>query len=736
MDGFAYLPGDEPENPGPLARYLPLAADGTATAFLALHSRPGDWVLDPFGASPRTCLEMARLGFRVLVAVNNPVTRFLLETTANPASQAEMRAALADLAAARKGDERLETHLQSLYLTECTKCHRQVPTEAFVWERESGELTGRIMRCSCGDNGEYPATEEDRARAAGFAATDGMHRARALERVAAANDPDRIHVKEALECYLPRSVYGLITIINKMESMSLPPERRRCLLALVLTACDEASALWPHPAERPRPKQLTIPPRYLEKNVWLALERSVETWAASGQGIQAVTWPTLPAETGGICLFDGPMRELALQLKEFTPGVVVTVLPRPNQAFWTLSALWTGWLWGHEAAAPFKSVLHRQRYDWNWHANAIHSALKNMADHLPLNAPFFAIVPEAEPPFLSAALVAVAGSGFELAGLALRTRHDPVQILWQKRAFSHTEKEPAVIDAEAVSQAIISFLQERGEPAPLLHLHAAGLAAMAENQSLSWQDEALAPVNAAILNALDGTQFVHHSESKNPETGLWGLSAWDAETESLPDRVEIFIVRYLQKNPVAQLRDIETNLNIELPGLLTPSLGLIRAVLASYASETDGHWSLRPEDHSSNRRADLEGAADSLATLAATLGFNLERKESPHRLILWKDAGQTGYAFYLLASAMAGRILRQNSYPNEQSLLVLPGGRSGLLSYKLDRDPGLRSLAEGWRILKFRNLRRLAGITDLSRERFEKELSGDPIEPPEQMKLF
>jgi hypothetical protein len=200
--------------------------------------------------------------------------------------------------------------------------------------------------------------------------------------------------------------------------------------------------------------------------------------------------------------------------------------------------------------------------------------------------------------------------------------------------------------------------------------------------------------------------------------------------------VEIFIVRYLQKNPVAQRRDIETDLNIELPGLLTPSLGLIRAVLASYALETDGRWSLRLEDQSSNRRADLEGAAVSLAALAATLGFNLERKESPHRLILWQDAGQTVYAFYLLASAMAGRILRQNSYPAERSLLVLPGGRSGLLAYKLDRDPGLRYLAEGWRILKFRNLRRLAGITGLSRERFEKELGGDPIEPPEQMKLF
>jgi len=736
MDGFAYLPGNEPENPGPLARYLPLAVDGIATAFLRRHSKPGDWVLDPFGAAPRTDLEMARLGFRVVVAVNNPVTRFLLETAANPPSQADLRAGLAELAAARKGNERLETHLQSLYLTECTKCHRQVPADAFVWKRESLVLEARIHHCSCGDSGEYPATEADQARAASLAATDSLHRSRALERVATPHDPDRINVDEALECYLPRAVYALITIINKLDSFSLPPERRRALLALILTACDEASSLWPHPAERPRPKQLTIPPRFLEKNVWLALERSVEFWCNGGQLVEAMNWPSVPGEAGGLCLFNGPMRDLAPHLKDISLGAVVTVLPRPNQAFWTLSALWTGWLWGREAAAPFKSVLHRRRYDWNWHAAALYATLKNLSEHLPLNAPLFAIVPEPESSFLSAALLAAAGSGFELTGLALRTRHDPAQILWQRRAFSHAEKEPAGIDVEAVRRAMVSTLQERGEPVPLLHLHAAGLAAMADDHSLRWRNEALAQINTPILAALASPEFIHHSESKNPEIGLWGLTDWDAATDSLPDRVEMTIVSILQKKPGMAVVNLVTALNTELPGLLTPSLGLLRAVLASYAVEADGHLSLRPQDSPSSRRTDLETAAQALSTLALRLGVTLQRQESPQRLILWQDSGETIYAFYLLASAIAGRILRQNPYPPERSLLILPGGRAGLLAYKLDRDPALRCVAERWRIVKFRALRRLTEMTGLTREFFEKELSGDPIEPPEQMKLF
>ncbi len=46
-----------------------------------------------------------------------------------------------------------------------------------------------------------------------------------------------------------------------------------------------------------------------------------------------------------------------------------------------------------------------------------------------------------------------------------------------------------------------------------------------------------------------------------------------------------------------------------------------------------------------------------------------------------------------------------------KSFLILPGGRAGLLAYKLERDPALRSMAERWRIVKFRHLRRLAGLS-------------------------
>ena len=110
-----YIPGMIPAEPGPLARFTPPLEDGVISAWLSRHAPAGSWVLDPFGFSSRLVLEAARAGYRVLVTVNNPITRFLLEMSANPPLETDFKAALADLASAKKGEERFGAHLQSLY---------------------------------------------------------------------------------------------------------------------------------------------------------------------------------------------------------------------------------------------------------------------------------------------------------------------------------------------------------------------------------------------------------------------------------------------------------------------------------------------------------------------------------------------------------------------------------------------------------------------------------------------
>src|SRR5215213_4237107 len=119
MDHQPYIPGMSPADPGPLSRFTPPLEEGVVARWLAAHTPGGSWLLDPFGFSPRLVLEAARLGYRVLVTVNNPITRFLLEMAAMPPEESDFKAALADLSVAKKGEERLAAHLQSLYLTKC-----------------------------------------------------------------------------------------------------------------------------------------------------------------------------------------------------------------------------------------------------------------------------------------------------------------------------------------------------------------------------------------------------------------------------------------------------------------------------------------------------------------------------------------------------------------------------------------------------------------------------------------
>jgi hypothetical protein len=320
VNPLAYLPGDSPL-PGPLARYLPPIPHGVATRWLNANvleapvpAESRSWVLDPFGAAPRLAVEAARAGFRVLVAANNPVARFLLEMQANPPPKKELVAALADLGAARKGDERLEPHIRLLYLTQCANCGAELEAEMFLWERNHSAPYAKIYRCAlCKDTGEHPVNEADVARAMQFT-PNSLHHARALERVAGRDDPDRGNVEEALEAYLPRAVYALFTLLNRLDSLAVPAARRRYLQALLLSACDQANTLWPHPVGRVRPRQLTSPPRFRERNIWKALEEALDLWAApleAGLPVLPVTvWPELPPGTGGLCLFEGRLRDL------------------------------------------------------------------------------------------------------------------------------------------------------------------------------------------------------------------------------------------------------------------------------------------------------------------------------------------------------------------------------------------------------------------------------------------
>ncbi len=743
----AYLPGKSPDNPEPLGRYLPPVPEGIIAEWLQSRVPAGSLVLDPFGILPRLDIEAARAGYRVIVATNNPITRFLLELAARPATSSEYRSALAVLATARKGQERLEPHIRSLYLTQCDQCKTEVEAQAILWERDSPTPYARIYICPvCGESDLHPITEKDRARALEFA-NDKLHHARALERVAALDDPDRQNVEEALNTYLPRAVYALFTLINKLESLDLPPERRRLLDGLLLTVFDQANSLWAYPGGRPRPRQLTIPPRFRENNIWLALESSVYELAAQDQSggsmqIAVSTWPEVSVQSGSITIFEGRLRDLANSLQDFDIQAVFGALPRPNQAFWTLSGLWAGWLWGKEAVRPFKSVLRRRRYDWSWHTSALEAVASSLARALKSDVPFLGMIGEVEPGFLSSAAIAMNSADFTIGGIALRADSGQAQVVWlndRKKLLQLSPPDQQL--ANLATQAAVEYLKQRGEPAVYLQIHAAALVSLLNKYNLSAQaindpgqtrthTDMLAKVTSIFESAFTYRAGLlrYAGSDKSLEVGQWWLRDERSENLPLADRIEIELVNHLLQNPGSKLLQIDHTLCNKFPGLLTPNLEILQACLESYAVDPagDGKWQIRQEDSPQARRSDLNSIHNALVKISDHIGY-LSEGQYP---LLWKDAkGQKEYVFYIIASAAIGEILESSPHPPARCLVVLPGGRVNLLLHKIKRNAHLnRKINDGWRFIKFRHVRHLFENPLLNRQNLDENLTLDPLQ--------
>ncbi|MHB1482823.1 MAG: hypothetical protein ACYCXH_10955, partial [Bellilinea sp.] len=161
----------------------------------------------------------------------------------------------------------------------------------------------------------------------------------------------------------------------------------------------------------------------------------------------------------------------------------------------------------------------------------------------------------------------------------------------------------------------------------------------------------------------------------------------------------------------------------------TPSTEFIEACLNSYG-ETAGNqpmvWRLADQERPAARRADVKAAAGLLNGLAKRLGFE-SQGDNP---IVWQNKdGKPVYRFFIMASSQISRyVFEPQPIPLTHCVLVLPGGRSSLHNLKLRRDPRLNAAVEtGWHVLKFRHLRQLAGLSDLTHDRWEEMLDGDPV---------
>jgi hypothetical protein len=143
---------------------------------------------------------------------------------------------------------------------------------------------------------------------------------------------------------------------------------------------------------------------------------------------------------------------------------------------------------------------------------------------------------------------------------------------------------------------------------------------------------------------------------------------------------------------------------------------------------------LRAEDVASERRDELIRITTLIESIGKRLGYTTRRQEKNY---LWEQNGRVERTFYILASALLGRALAETPYPLKQMIIVIPGGRAALAAYKAQRDPSLAARIKKVQVVKYRLLRTLIELPVLTRETFEEQVVGDPLEKPKsQMMMF
>ncbi len=710
-----YIPGLPDKDP-PLARFLPALPAGAVRSWLESTVPGGALLLDPLGSTPALPLEIARTGRRVLVACNNPLLSFIIETLASAPQPAEFQSALAELFSTRRGAERLETHLQSLYSTACPNCGHVHQAAGYLWRKGETAPFARLIRCpACQTEGEFPLAPADLSTLAALSGgSDQLHRSRAIGRIFLGEEGEAEIAEEAVNAYGPRALYVLTTLINRADGLPATPQRKRLLFALLLSLLDLGSALWAWPTARSRPRQLTIPAQFREINLFTACDAAITEWCAPGAPIPVTHWPELPPESGGICVYTGRIRSLLPLPDGLTPAASTVVLPRPNSAFWTLSAVWSGWLWGRETAQPLKSVFERRRYDWHWHAAALFSTFRAVNASIGPGMRLFAHVPEPAPGFINAALAASQAAGLALDGVALRGENDPAQIHW--RTARDKPRKTITTTESLLRQGMRTFLQETGEPAEHLLLYTAGLRHLAQEGGYPQSTPQVTPqtldaVTAAASKAFSDRKFLDHlGGGASEESGRYWLAHPEGAAPPLPERLETYLRDLLAMSGALDYPAMEAAANRVFRGIQTVTPALLRAVIEAIAEPTalaDNRWQLRPSETEAAQAAWVGGVETLLARLAEAQGL----QPGGAQPLLWHTpAGNPLFAFYTSAGgALSPVLLGEPVLPRAQCVLVYPEQRATLVELRLQRDPRLlAALGDGWRLLRADSLRRYA----------------------------
>ena len=703
-----FIPGT-PALPGvPLARYRPAQPLGAAAAYVGSLTQPGDLVVDLFCQGPAVVRETVALERRALGLSVNPLLIAATRLGLSPRGAASLNAAFTRLADSPKGDVPLRHHLASLYHSACPVCRAPGLAVWFAWDRDGNYPFEKAVRCpACGEVQQGALDEQD-LRAVERTRSRGLAYYYALDRVAPPGHPARERAAELVELYTPRNLSALMDLSMRLEGLEADEGTKLALAGVLLDCFDAGSSLDPYGEERPRPRTLRVPSRYVERNVWLCFEEAFSR-------LLAETLPPLPspvdvsalakAQAGGYALAGRAARNVGEIIPPASVALIFADPPRPDGVFWALSALWAGWLWESPAARAMRPFLRRRRFVWDWHWRVLRSALAASGELLTAGGHLVTLFSDADESLLESACLAASGAGYVLEGwgyspevgyrLVWRWKSEIANGKWQ---IADSKLQITAVDVDAlerevmavVEEAAVTALRERGEPTTWALLHASACVELVRRGLLARAavlledgDSPLAMsfIDAAVRRAFEAapvTQIadregaggdllwlqgsdhaadqVEHVASLAAEPPVVSAASLPAEPPvvsgaepPLADRVEDLVRTLLVRRPDWGADELIEAIYARFPGHLTPDLTLVHMCVDSYSVREGETLRLRAEDEPQRRAAELGALRADLAELGERLGFEVRGGDAGD--MCWLEDGREVYAFAISATA-------------------------------------------------------------------------------------
>jgi hypothetical protein len=638
-----------------------------------------------------------------------------------------------------------------MYRSACPTCGETGTAEWLAWDRELDRPFEKQVRCeTCGGVQIAPPDEQDLALARSTKPR-GLAYYYALDRAASLDDPARVRTEELVDCYTPRNLSALMDLSRRVEGLNADEDVMARLVGALLDCFDRGSKLHPHGEDRPRPRTLRIPSRFLEHNVWLCFKESfsdlLHSESCASLDEEADVAALVRGDANGFALVSSAARGIGSIVPPESATLVFVDPPRPDGVFWALSALWAAWIWDSPEAHAMRPFLGRRRFDWEWHWRALREALRAVGPRLTPQGFLVTTFDTTEDELVASVCLAASSAGYSLRGWG-STPELGSRMLWQWDDIQH----PHAVDIEALRQdvtvtaesSITTIVRRRGEPTrrSLLvagaHVASVEQGVLARGAGLEGDTPVLTATRAAVTQGFDAAPIAKPPEEE-PGAGeeRWWLTDQAIDVDTLSDRVEATVRQLLTDAPAWREDDLVNAVYAGFPGGLSPDLELVRACVTSYG-EYDGETTLlRTEDDHDRRQREIETMVEELARLGRRLGFDVTLGGTWHAQ--WLESGQACYVFAISATAEVATYLLGERLPDTpgRRCLVVPGSRAELISLKMKGDGRLVEAVEkgGWQFIKFRHLRRLMGSQELDRFTFKTVLGLDPIAEQESAQI-